>query len=270
MNPPSKRTQTGGSKGLTLVEILIVVAILGILVALLIPGLNKAKELAEAMKNVANVKQITSTTLSFAGDNGGRLPSPQYPGGMQVPPGISPDDFFPQFYNLGPSGLWLDGIVFGEIYLRENRQGEVTNYQVDEQGSHLKGTVFESTMSVQRFPNETDWHRHSYAMNANLQFDRIYNQVSSGDPFLTEKTLDNLLFKPNAMLYVDCMELNVVRFGDLQAIIDTIDQRWQGGKAIVGYLDGHVERLSEQEFPVADPNTDRISSRFWRGVDAAN
>lgn len=254
-------------RGMTLIEILVVVAILAILVGLLVPGLNKGKELAEAMKNVANVKQIATATLNFAGENGGRLPSPQYPGGMNVPPGISPSDYFPRFHDLGPSGLWLDGVVFGEIYLRENRQGEITNYQIDDMGTHLRDTVFESTQSVKRFPQETDWRRHSYAMNASLQFDRIYNQVPSADPFLTEKTLDNLLFKPNAMLYVDCMDTNIIRFENRQAIVDTIQRRWQGGKAIVGFLDGHVERLTAVEIPQGNINTDIFASRFWRGVD---
>jgi prepilin-type N-terminal cleavage/methylation domain-containing protein/prepilin-type processing-associated H-X9-DG protein len=265
MNPdlphPSRR------RGMTLIEILVVVAILAILAGLLVPGLGKAKEAAEAAKMAANVKQIAVATINFAADNGGRLPSPQYPGGMRVPPGMSAADFFPRFHDLGPSGLWLDGVIFAELYLRENQDGEITSYQVDDRGTHLRDTLFESTISVKRFPNEEDWHRHSYAMNANLQFDRIYNQIDSGDPFLTEKTLDNLLFKPNAMLYIDCMDTNVVRYEDFQSIIDTINQRWQGGKAIVGFLDGHVERLSEREIPRGNPNGDREASRFWRGVD---
>lgn len=253
---------------MTLLELLVVVVILGVLAALLVPGLSKAKEVAEAAKNTANLKQIATATLIWAADNGSRLPSPQYPGGMTPPPGMTPEDFFPAHYDLAESGLWLDGVIFGEIYLKEDKEGAVTSYNVGANGEHLKGTVFESTQSVKKDPLETDWHKHSYAMNANLQYDRIYDQVESSDPFLTEKALSNLLFAPNAMLYIECIEPNVVKHEDRQAIIDTIEKRWDGGKVIAAYLDGHAERLAEREIPDADPKGDMRSSRFWRGVDA--
>ncbi|HQZ29267.1 MAG: prepilin-type N-terminal cleavage/methylation domain-containing protein [Verrucomicrobiales bacterium] len=255
-------------RGMTLIELLVVIAILAILIALLVPGLNKAKEVAEAVKNTSNLKQIAMATINWAADNGSRLPSPQYPGGMSPPSGVSPEDYFPVNYNLGTSGLWLDGVVFAEIYLKENKDGEKTSYQVDEDGEHLKGTIFESTQSVKKDPMEKNWHKHSYAMNANLAYDRIYDQVESPDPYLTEKTLSNLLFAPNAMLYIECTEPNVVMFEDRQAIIDTIESRWDGSKAIVAYLDGHADRLPEREIPDMDIESDIRSSRFWRGVDA--
>ena len=120
---------------------------------------------------------------------------------------------------------------------------------------------------VARDPLAEDWHKHSYAMNANLQYDRIYDQVDSADPYLTEKTMSNLLFAPMAMLYIDCKETNVVRFEDRQLIVDTIEERWGGGKAIVAYLDGHADRRAENEIPDRGIESDRESSRFWRGVD---
>lgn len=252
---------------MTLVELLVVIAILAILVGLLVPGLNKAKEVAEASKNTANLKQIGMATIAWAADNGSRLPSPQYPGGMVPPPGVQPEDYFPLHYNLGESGLWLDGVIFGQLYLKEDKEGEITSYNVEANGEHLKGTLFESTQSVKKNPLEEDWHKHSYAMNANLQYDRIYDQVESSDPYLTEKTLSNLLFAPNAMLYIECSEPNVVKHEDRKAIIDTLEQRWDGSKVIAVYLDGHADRLSEREIPEDDPETDRVSSRFWRGVD---
>ena len=209
-------------------------------------------------------------TINWASDNGSRLPSPEYPGGMEVPSGMAPEDFFPENYNLAETdtSLWLDGVVFAEVYLKENKDGEVTQYGFDEEGSHLKGTIFENTKSVKVNPTEKDWHKHSYAMNANLQYDRIYDQVESPDPYLTEKTLSNLLFATNAMLYIECIEPNVVLFEDREKIIETIEKRWDGSKVITSYLDGHADRLSENEIPDEDPEVDRVSSRFWRGIDA--
>lgn len=252
---------------MTLLELLIVVVIIAILMAVLVPGLGKAKMLAEAGKNTVNLREINLTTLNWAEDNGGKLPSPQYPGGMEVPASMEPEDYFPKHYNLGESGLWLDGVIFAAIYMRENQDGEFTSYDVNEDGTHLKGTLFESTQSVKANPEETNWHKHSYAMNSNLQYDRIYDQVGSPDPYLTEKTVANLIFRPKAMLYIENSESNVVDFQDREAILETSNQRWEGGKIIATFLDGHAERLHQREIPEEDPETDRESSRFWRGVD---
>lgn len=253
---------------MTLVELLVVIAIIVVLISLLMPGLGKAKQMAEAAKNTSNLKQIAGATIVWAADNSAKLPSPQYPGGMEAPSGVSDEDFFPEYYNLGESGLWLDGVIFAQIYMKENKEGEVTGYDVSENGEHLRGTIFENTMALKKNVTEKDAHKLSYAMNANLQYDRIYDQVDSSDPWLTEKTLSNLVFAPKAMLYIENNESNVVKSEDLEAIRSTIENRWGGrGKAIVAFLDGHVERLAENEIPDADPESDRESSRFWRGVD---
>ena len=120
---------------------------------------------------------------------------------------------------------------------------------------------------MKKNPTEEDWHRHSYAMNANLQYDRIYDQVESSDPYLTEKTMANIIFSPKAMLYIDCKEKNVIMHEDRELIIETLEERWDNTKVIATFLDGHAERLRDTEIPEDDPYTDRVSSRFWRGVD---
>mgnify|MGYP006263647721 FL=1 len=262
-----------------MVEILVVVAILGILAAILVPSLGKAKQIAEAMVNTTNLKNIATATLAWAGDHGNKLPSPQYPGGEIVPGTMDPDDYFPDYWNLGKSGLWIDGVVFGHMYLSEQarREGDENGdngdnsnassggYEVDESGTHLRGTLFENTQSVKADPEEQDWHKHSYAMNTNLQYDR--RKEDSPDPWLTEKTLSNLLFMPNALLYIENKESNLINFDDREAIIETMQERWEGSKVIAAFLDGHAERLKENQIPSADPDIDRESSRFWRGVD---
>lgn len=267
------------SRAMTLLELLVVITILGILIALLVPSLGKGKEMAVALKNTSNLRQIAVETLSWAADNGNKLPSPEYPGGMVVPAGRTPEDYFPEFWDMGETGLWLDGVVFAHMYVAEQVwrekeagtyvEGSTAGYNVNEEGDHLKTTLFENTQSVTKNPGEQDYHKHSYAMNANLQYDRIYDQVNSSDPFLTEKTLAALPHAPTAMLYIECEEPNVVRFEDREAIIETGVTRWgENGKIIVGFLDGHAERRRAEAIPEEAPDgSDRESSRFWRGVD---
>lgn len=254
--------------GMTLLELLIVIAILGVLMGLLIPTMGKMVEIAGAQKLTQHLKQISVATTAWGSDNGNRIPSPVYPGGMNVPTGIDPEDYFPDHWDFTGSGLWLDGVVFGAIYLKDEKAEADYGAVAGENGEHLKGTIFENTQSIKQDPKERDWHKHSYAMNANLQYDRIYDNIDSADPYLTEKTLSNLIFAPNAMLFIECTEPNVVMHSDREAIVQTIEEHWgPGGKAIVTYLDGHSDRVPASEIPAASPDTDRESSRFWRGVD---
>lgn len=254
--------------GLTLLELLVVIAIIGILSALSISGIERAKSLADSMKNTASIREIGLATIQWAGDNGFKLPSPQYPGGMAAPPGVSDEDFFPENYDLSESGLWLDGVVFAQMYMREDKAGNVTGYDVNENGDHLRGTHFVNLFSVKNVPDEENYHKHSYAMNANLRYDRIYDQVQSSDPWLTEKSMANLIQSPHAMLFIDCQETNVVMAEDIGLIEETMETRYKGrGKLVICYLDGHAERIRFEDIPNGDIESEREASRFWRGVD---
>jgi len=251
---------------MTLLELLIVISIIGLLAAILVPGMGAMLDLATSQKLTQHVKQIAAATTVWGTENGNRLPSPEYPGGMNVPSGKTAEEYFPENWDFTGSGLWLDGVVFGEVYLQD---GNGVDMGRGENGEHLKGTIFENTKSVKEDPEERNWHRHSYAMNANLQYDRIYDNVESSDPYLTEKTLSNLLFAPNAMLIIECTEPNVVMYSDREAIVQTISEHWgKSGKGIAAYLDGHAERLTAREIPAGDPETDPAASKFWRGIDA--
>ncbi len=71
-----KRTQLAylGRTGLTLVELLVVMAILGILTGLLLPVVGRAKDRAIRLIDINNLKQFLLATHLYTGDNNDVLP----------------------------------------------------------------------------------------------------------------------------------------------------------------------------------------------------
>ncbi len=63
--------------GFTLVELLTVVAILGILIAIIIPTVGKARETAQRAVDASNLRELGKAALIYASANRDALPNPQ-------------------------------------------------------------------------------------------------------------------------------------------------------------------------------------------------
>jgi len=90
-------------RGFTLVELLVVVAIIATLIALLLPALGKAKDAARAAVCLSNKRQVSIAFTAYANENRGIVPSGRSSDGSGSewwyhflgPSDVSPTDYLP-------------------------------------------------------------------------------------------------------------------------------------------------------------------------------
>jgi len=72
----SRSEVTGGARGFTLVELLVVISIIALLLGILLPAVGSARNAAQQLVCGTNLKSIGTAWQSFAADNNDYIPSP--------------------------------------------------------------------------------------------------------------------------------------------------------------------------------------------------
>ncbi|MER3414826.1 MAG: prepilin-type cleavage/methylation domain-containing protein [Gemmataceae bacterium] len=106
------------SRGFTLIELLVVIAIIAILIALLLPAVQKVREAANRMSCSNNLKQIGLAMHNFAGNNGNALP---------------PASITRRFPQLGVQvdGIWHGWGLFILPYIEQEALYKAYNFNAD-------------------------------------------------------------------------------------------------------------------------------------------
>jgi len=86
--PAKKISGSGRRLGFTLIELLVVIAIIAILAAMLLPALSKAKQKAQGIQCINNLKQLSLGWIMYAQDSNGKLA----PNGDEGAQPTSPND----------------------------------------------------------------------------------------------------------------------------------------------------------------------------------
>ena len=267
---PSRSKESGRpSAAFTLVELLVVIAIIAILAALLLPVLTRAREQAQSIVCLNNLKQMQLAWQTYADDNNGKIAVAQL---LYAVPEA------PRWVNcyMNPSSA-VDGPSTDKNLMMEPGIGRLSPYTRTPEIYHCPSDQSVSNVYSGGGPLRS----RSYSMS--MQMGSGWSGVSYGGPF-------NTIYPPEA--FVKMEDFNRVSPSQIWVLIDehegTIDEPgfpmtwfigpesyWPGHwpstrhrrRGTLSFADGHVE-IHKWMDPRSGPNLHSLNEVYGFGWDA--
>ncbi len=172
----------GKQRGFTLVELLVVIAIIALLMAILMPALNRARELGRRSVCLGNLKQLSLAWIMYTDENGGNLV--RGIGGDDI---TGPNPINPSGPNIMLEKSWVGNVNPGDttrVQERNLRDGALWDYAKNEK--------------VFRCPAGKVGHQLSYtivdSMNGEKQPDAVADQVWCSNRGDISKASERIVF----------------------------------------------------------------------------
>jgi len=228
------------ANGFTLIELLVVIVIIAILAAMLLPALGRAKQRAQSLTCMNNLKQLTLGWVEYTGDNNSKLPLNGDEG--TPPPGMSPTD--PSLQAGGANYVWAPGRM--DVF-----SANWTNYLEDSCLFPYVKTIaiFHCPADVSGYKTGPFFYPHprSYSMNCYLAPVQTWTSVGLSGTRNFFKDTDMTIPGP-AMTYV-LLDESALSINDGFFVSDpTMHNEWQDAPAVrhadacgISYGDGHAE-----------------------------
>ena len=170
----------------TLVELLVVIGIIAILVGILLPTLSRARENANRVTCMSNLRQVATAFFMYTGENKGWFPNVAVFGNtLGYGAATAPAGFDPEWI-----GWPEDWIVWRNKKDTSKLHGAIVKYL----GNPSSGKIMicpSDDPSWRKIANGTGYYPYSYAMNSYLSFGTNFNPYNG-------MTGNNLTYPQNA------------------------------------------------------------------------
>jgi len=241
-------------RGFTLIELVVVVAILSLLVAVFVPALRASRQKAKAVVCASNVRQLGIAVAAYSSNNG------TVPHGF-VDSDIEPPGGFPGSLDYNKKGWWWYNYI-GQFYYKKTDQKSLiccpaknlkeprlkTNILCGNYG--VNQSIFKSTSD---FINRTEFIGQPLRPNEILRPTETLLIVDSGFALINwwHATLDMPEpLSPQDRSYVPGMKINTERGIYAGQEHDAIGGRHPSRTVNIGFVDGHVENTKADELLV--------------------